>query len=171
MYSETRSENYFVAKRPKWFLCKEKAGGGIMMNYGAHTFDKIFSIFGVQDVDVVSSIANVKTDDNVEGQAQFIAKLADNTSAVATFSGYSMAAHDTFYYFRKGIVKVSGNCMVYDEKGIETEGDCSMYPEQPFLWQLEEFCKYINGEPSITPDGNFGRAVIKAIEEVYGKSN
>jgi len=104
MYGETRSVNYFAESRPKWFLSKEKAGGGIMMNYGAHAFDKIFSIFGAQDIEVASAIANVKTENDIEGQAQFIVKLADNVSAAVTFSGYSTSFHQTCYYFEKGIM-------------------------------------------------------------------
>ena len=169
MYGETRSVNYFAESRPKWFLSKEKAGGGIMMNYGAHAFDKIFSIFGVQDVEVASAIANVKTENDIEGQAQFIVKLADNVSAAVTFSGYSTSFHQTCYYFEKGIISVgSSGCTIHGENGEIIEGDCSKYPLPGMLWQLEEFCKYVKGEPSMTPDGHFGRAVIKAIEQVYG---
>ncbi|MBQ4527040.1 MAG: Gfo/Idh/MocA family oxidoreductase [Clostridia bacterium] len=170
MYSETRSVNYFAETRPKWFLSKEKAGGGIMMNFGAHAFDKIFSVFGLQDVEVASSVANIKNGADIEGQAQFIAKLSDNVSAAVTFCGYSAGSYDVSYYFEKGIIRVSDTCTVYEENGSVTEADCSEYPEFPMLWQLEEFCKYVNGEKSMCPDGHYGRAVIKAVEQVYEKS-
>lgn len=35
MFHEFRSTDYFVPTRPRWFLDKKLAGGGIVMNYGA----------------------------------------------------------------------------------------------------------------------------------------
>jgi hypothetical protein len=35
------------------------------------------------------------------------------------------------------------------------------------VFQIEEFCKFLKDEPSETPDGEYGRAVIAAIEQLY----
>jgi len=42
MFSERRTIDYFSADRPLWFLDRRTAGGGIVMNYGAHVLDKLF---------------------------------------------------------------------------------------------------------------------------------
>ena len=44
--SERRTVNYFDDKRPEWFLHKKTAGGGIIMNYGAHALDKLMYLTG-----------------------------------------------------------------------------------------------------------------------------
>ena len=166
MISETRTKDYFDPNRPKWFLSKEKAGGGITMNYGAHAFDKIFTILGPQDVEIASCIGNIKNDADIEGHAQILAKLDDGISANITFSGYGNFARSDVYYFQNGVVRLPAGTMT-DNMGNTEKLDFSQFPSDPMQFQIEEFCKYVNDEPSITPDGAFGRAVINAIEKVY----
>lgn len=168
MYNEVRTVNYFAESRPRWFLSKEKAGGGIVMNYGAHALDKLFSIVGPQDIFTCSSVDNIKTADDIEGHAQFLAKFNDGLSASVTFSGYGLSTYDSSYFFTNGVVRVcwEGN-FLYTPDGKKITLDSSEFPQDGMLLQIEEFCKYINGEPSMVPDGAYGRAVIKAIEQIY----
>ena len=63
--TETRNINYF-SDRPKWFLNKEQAGGGILMNYGAHTLDKQFFLTGLSVASVMANGNNFLTDDTIE---------------------------------------------------------------------------------------------------------
>lgn len=168
MFTEIRTINYFAENRPKWFLSKEKAGGGIVMNYGAHALDKLFTILGAQDVEILSSVGNIKNDADIEGHAQIVAKLSNGVSAAITFSGYSTNIYDTCFFFENGMVKLNGGCAtVYDVNGQMTQADLSQYGGFHFAYQLEEFCKYVCGEESIVTDGHYGKAVIKAIEQIY----
>src|SRR5690625_4690202 len=41
MINDKRYVYYFNDNRPDWFFYKEKAGGGIVINMGAHSIDKI----------------------------------------------------------------------------------------------------------------------------------
>ena len=136
------------------------------MNYGAHAFDKMFSLLGIQNVEISSVVGNIKNDADIEGHAQFFAKLESGVSAAVTFSGYAGTGSNTCYFFEKGMIRV-GNSIIYDDKGNSEKLDLSDFPEDEMLFQIEEFCKYVNGEPSLTPDGNYGRAVISAIEKIY----
>ena len=70
MYSEQRSINYFLPNRPAWFTSKKMAGGGIIMNYGAHAFDKLFYVTGKRPVEIFANTANLINDKDVEGHAQ-----------------------------------------------------------------------------------------------------
>ena len=88
MYTETRNIDYFAPWRPKWFLDKEKAGGGISMNFGAHALDKLFYVFGPKDAKSFGSLANFKNDASIEGHAQFVTSFPDGTSASITLDGY-----------------------------------------------------------------------------------
>ena len=168
MVAETRTINYFVPTRPKWFHSKKLAGGGIAMNFGAHAFDRIFSVLGPQDVEITSSVANIKNDADIEGHAQFLAKLENGVSAAVTFSGYLGSGYNTCYYFENGTIRIGGGGDIFfDDKGNSGPLDVSEYPDDKMLWQFEEFAKFVKGEPSMTPDGSYGRAVISAIEKVY----
>ena len=169
MYVEQRSINYFLPTRPAWFTSKKMAGGGIVMNYGAHAFDKLFYITGKTPVSVTASTANLLNDKDVEGHAQIFAKFDDGLSASVTFSGYSDVVYESYYYFTEGAIKV----VMVDQSFIRRVGDKEWTPLETkrdgteFATQLNEFVKYVNGEESEIADGVYSREIIRTIEEAY----
>lgn len=169
MYSEQRSINYFLPNRPAWFTNKKMAGGGIIMNYGAHAFDKLFYVTGKRPISVTANTANLINDRDVEGHAQIFAKFEDGLSAVITFSGYSTVVYESYYYFTGGAIKING----VDSAFILREGEKEWQPidakrnYDEFIIQLNEFIKYVNGEPSEIADGIYSRDIIEAIENCY----
>ena len=166
--NELRSVNYFTPDRPRWFLSKSMAGGGIVMNYGAHAFDKFLYITGRNVDRVWSSVGNIGNNEEIEGHAQIFAHLEGGISATITFSGYSSVGYETEYIFTGGALKVTnGRSLSICENGAwSTVFD---EPDRDFmLRQLNEFYKYVTGEPCETPDGEYGRAIISAIEKIYG---
>ncbi len=168
MFTEFRTTDYFTPGRPKWFLNKKQAGGGIVMNFGAHAIDKLFYVLGeTKDVDVFASTANIKNDADIEGHAQFMMKFPSGVTGTVTFSGYNSCGYDAIYYFTNGALKVSDTSLLYQFKDGKWEKIDTTTSVSPLLYQIEEFCKYVNSEPSIVPDGEFGRDVIVVIEKVY----
>jgi len=113
MIHETRTIDYFDSNRPKWFLDKKKSGGGIAMNYGAHTLDKIFSLTGHNKAAVTAVVGNVKNDATIEGHAQTFLKFEDGLTATITFSGYIGTGYETTYYFTEGAAKVTGGATLF----------------------------------------------------------
>ena len=169
MYDEQRSINYFLPSRPAWFTNKKMAGGGIVMNYGAHAFDKIFYVTGAHPTFVNSSYANFINDRDVEGHAQIFAKFDNGVSATITLSGYSDVVYEAYYYFTKGALKLTSTSKLE----IRREGE-KVWTEVPdsndglaFVREIDEFCKYVRGEESNIPDGEYGRAIVKAIDALY----
>ena len=168
MYTETRNVNYFADWRPKWFLDKEKAGGGISKNYGAHSLDKLFYVLGPQNVKTAGSLANFANDATIEGHAQFVVSFPGGESAAITLDGYGFVPATAEYFFTGGSIRMfEGEGLKYQTDGnwIDIEKD-PQYKNHMVL-QIEEFCKFLKGEPSETPDGEYGRAVIAAIEQLY----
>lgn len=169
MYSEQRSINYFLPNRPAWFTSKKMAGGGIIMNYGAHAFDKLFYVTGKRPVEIFANTANLINDKDVEGHAQIFAKFEDGLSAVITFSGYSDVVYESYYYFTGGAIRVNG----VDSTFIRREGEKEWTPidakrdYKEFNVQLAEFVKYVNGEDSEIADGIYSKDIIAAIEKAY----
>ena len=169
MIHELRSTNYFKPDRPAWFFSKEMSGGGIVMNYGAHALDKFLYITGKNILSVDADCGNIKNCDSIEGHAQFFVKMEGGITATVTFSGYSPVGYETIYIGTKGAIKVvDGNRI--------TVNDGTMWNEIPdvidgrhMIRQLEAFAKLLRGESNEMPDGEYGRAIIHAIEEIYRK--
>ena len=167
MYEERRTTDYFSDKRSRWFLDKKLAGGGIVMNYGAHALDKLFYITGMNEAEISSSFGNAKNEYNVEGHAQYFMKFKNCLSASVTFCGYAPCGYEVLYYFTNGTLKVSESDSLYEYsnsgwKPIEVKEDGGFLKRQ-----LTEFAKYIRGENSEICSGEYGKKVIEAIEKIY----
>jgi predicted dehydrogenase len=170
--TETRNINYFP-NRPRWFLNKEQAGGGILMNYGAHTLDKLFFLTGLSVDSVMATGNNFLTDDSVEASAQVLLRLSDGSSAALTYSGcHTPTQYDTFFYFTDGVVKIQGCAYVWIAEGakplaqVELEGTDDIMGEQ-----LAEFVKMIRGEENGLVTPNMGKEVISVLERAFAQFN
>ena len=169
MYTEFRSINYFDEKRPRWFLDKKMAGGGIVMNYGAHAFDKLFYNTGARPISIDANCSNYKNDATIEGHAQIFAKFDNGMTASITFCGYHSVGYECMYYFTNGALKIKGSDVIEinraDGKGWQLIPNTR--DSLDFVRQLTEFHKYVKGEPANIPDGQYGKEVIAAIEQVF----
>lgn len=167
MCTGQRSIDYFKAERPRWFLSKKLAGGGIVMNYGAHELDKLQYITGERVAEVYSSYDNLKTDDDIEGHAQIFGKLTSGASFSLTFSGYSNVVYDNVYYFTGGALRAINSRKLeindgagWQEVAVDTEGE-------GLERELREFIKLLSGESADIADAEYGRSIIAAIEKIY----
>lgn len=171
MYNEQRSINYFLPSRAPWFTSKKMAGGGIVMNYGAHAFDRLCYTASCSPVEVIGACDNFINDRDVEGHAQMMAKCDNGVSATITFSGYSTVDYIIYYYFTGGALRVVGTSTVE----IKKEGERAWSPvavdmsTDPFILELEDFRKFTNGEPTEIPDYAYSRKIIEAIQKGYGE--
>lgn len=169
MYTEARTVNYFDEKRPRWFLDKKIAGGGIVMNYGAHAFDKLFFTTGARPSFINASSANIKNDASIEGHAQIFARFNNGLTAAITFSGYSKIIYDSIYYFTDGAMRVIGSDILEINRGDDNGWVRipSLNDGLEFVREIDEFRKYTEGMPSLIPDAQYGKDIIAAIEQVY----
>ncbi|MBQ2877012.1 MAG: Gfo/Idh/MocA family oxidoreductase [Clostridia bacterium] len=171
MYNEQRSINYFLPSRAPWFTSKKMAGGGIVMNYGAHAFDRLCYTASCSPVEVIGACDNFINDRDVEGHAQMMAKCDNGVSATITFSGYSTVDYIIYYYFTGGALRVVGTSTVE----IKKEGERAWSPvavdmsTDPFILELEDFRKFTNDEPTEIPDYAYSRRIIEAIQKGYGE--
>ena len=118
---------------------------------------------------VNSSYANCINDRDVEGHAQIFAKFDNGVSATITLSGYSDVVYEAYYYFTKGALKLTSTSKLE----MRREGE-KVWTEVPdsndglaFVREIDEFCKYVRGEESNIPDGEYGKAIVKAIDALY----
>ena len=112
MIVEQRSINYFLDSRPRWFLSKKLAGGGIVMNYGAHALDKIKSITGAKVTKICANCDNFANDFDVEGHAQVFGRLSGGASFTLAFSGYTGCEYFDLFYFTNGCMRANGSSTI-----------------------------------------------------------
>ena len=167
--NEIRSIDYFSPDRPRWFLSKKQSGGGIVMNYGAHLLDKVLCITDSAVKSVSARCGNLKNGEDIEGHAQFFVELDNGVAVTVTFSGYAGIGYETLFIFTEGAIKILGG----KRPLINTKGTWEEIPDGVdnlyFVRQLEEFYKMVRGEENEMPTAEYGRDIIKVIEEIYEK--
>lgn len=167
MTTEFRSDDYFRDARPRWFLKKALSGGGIVMNFGAHSLDRLLFITGSKVTDIIASMGNIKNDYDIEGHAQIAFKFENGVSAATTLYGYASTIREVYYYFTNGTLKmVDFNKLFRFEAGQWVPVELPSAPNSLEMG-LEEFCKLVRGEPSDVPSAEFGAEVVDLIEKIY----
>lgn len=167
MITEVRNVDYVRETRPKWFLEKKLAGGGIVMNYGAHTLDRIMYVTGEKVTEVHAITSNPVSEHDIDVDVQMLLKLTGDISAAVTFCGNRVPSeHEASYYFTDGTVKIKGSDLYLFENGefVKYEGTVSLLEKQ-----LEEIIKWLKGEENelVTPE--CGRDIIRVLEQVTNK--
>ncbi len=166
--TETRNIYYFTEVRPKWFLNKKLAGGGIVMNYCAHTLDKIIYTTGLEIEDVHAFGNNFVSDDDVEATCQVLLKLTGGVSAALTYCGTKVPTqYDTYFYFTEGTVAIkdggsSMSVLRLGEEPVVYDFDTSDIFER----QIAELVKMLKGEENeiVTPET--GKKIIAVNEKI-----
>lgn len=167
MITEVRNIDYVTDKRPKWFLEKKLAGGGIVMNYGAHTLDRIMYVTGEKVTEVHAVTSNPVSEHDIDVDVQMLLKFTGDISAAITFCGNRVPSeHEASYYFTDGTVKLrGGDLYLFDnDEFVKYEGTYDLIEKQ-----LEEVVKWLRNEENelVTPE--CGRDIIRVLEEVVGK--
>ena len=167
MVNELRSEDYFYEGRPKWFLDRKLAGGGVFMNFGAHALDKLLSITGSRPVYVSGTVGNLKNNYNIEGHAQVHVELENRVCANISIGGYTKGGSEVMFYFTEGILKAERGGRVLSQNVGDGWENLELAPANAFGLQLQEFCRMVKDEPSDIATGEYGRMIIETIERVY----
>ena len=166
--TETRNIHYFTEVRPRWFLNKKLAGGGIVMNYCAHTLDKIFYATGLEVEKICAFGNNFVSDDDVEATAQVLLKLTGGVTAALTYCGTKVPTqYDTYFYFTEGTVAISkgGDNMRIEKLGEDPE----LYEfdtDDIFERQITELVKMLKGEENEIVTPQMGRKIIEVNEKI-----
>ena len=167
---EVRNVDYFT-NRPAWFLDKALAGGGILMNFGAHTIDKVFYTTGLQVKDVFASGNNFLTNDSVEAMAQLLVTFEGGVCGTFCYCGCK-GAHEyrTDFYFTGGTAQIrDGWDLWVCEAGGEFVRVAGCNDSGLIDAQMTEFVKLMNGEENemVTPE--YGREVISVLERAFAQ--
>ncbi|WP_135550611.1 Gfo/Idh/MocA family protein [Paenibacillus cymbidii] len=168
MINDCRHVSYFTDKRPKWFLQKALAGGGILTNLGSHSIDKIQWLAGAPFVSVKASVSYRAPEGDIEGSGLVFATNANGVPATISQSGYSGVYKDeTEFFFTKGSIKLmTGRSLWISEGGeyvqvpVEREGAW-------FALQFADLLAYIEEGKEPECSMAYARSVVAAVEAVY----
>ena len=147
MFTEVRNIDYFTG-RPEWFLDKKRSGGGITMNFGAHTLDKLLYVTGLHVNEVFANATNLLDCHSVEACSQILLRMENGVSAQLTYCGCHVpAAYETVFYFTNGVAKISGDRLWLSEKDLYIEQDLANDTKNaimPNYVNLSNFCTAMN---------------------------
>ena len=115
------------------------------------------------------SIGNFANDYNVEGHAQFLAKLDNDTGMTVTFSAYTPVVYEDIYYFTKGAVRTFNSSTLEICRGGKWERTEVKSDGKEIEREIRDFIRYVKDEPSTIPTPEYGREIIAAIEQIYVK--
>lgn len=164
MITEVRNLDY-VTGRPKWFLTKKLAGGGIVRNFGAHSIDRILYTTGLEVEQIHGVLTNPVTDDDADVNAQFLVRLTGGVSASVTLCGcYVPWEYEISYYFTHGAIKIRNG----QELCIYENGEYMNYggKEDLISDQLAEFIKLLKDEENEMETGEYGRKIVGILSRI-----
>ena len=168
MVCDLRTNNYFKPERPRWFLDKAMAGGGISMNYAAHSLDKLFYLTDSSIASITGSCTCWQPGTEVDGSAQMLVRTQSGTSASISLCGYRVVPQDvTMLFCTGGALRLqTGRSLEITEGGAYSPVDTSQYPDA-FAAQWADFISGVRGGRILHNDGVYAAAIVRAIETLY----
>lgn len=167
LINEVRAVNYFVPNRPRWFLKKELAGGGIWMNFGAHSLDKLCFLTGSSIQSVTGKCTYENKDVDVDGSAQVLAHMENGVTAAISIVGYNVKPREeSLIYLTKGSLCIARGKVVVTKDGVDEEPSLEGCPA-PFQAQFDDFVQGIKDGKILCNDGYYGAEIIRHVESVW----
>lgn len=171
-FTDVRNIDYFTDVRPKWFFDKKLAGGGIVMNYGAHSLDKIKWISDLEILNINGKVSQKLDGYGVEGDAQLLVHLSNDISGIISYCGYlTPSFNETVLYLTRGVIKLQTGYGIWVSEGGDFEKVEIANETDPFVLMWQDFYNSIIRDEIPPVDGEYAMDIIKNIETVYKQNN
>ncbi|MFF3666148.1 Gfo/Idh/MocA family protein [Microtetraspora malaysiensis] len=171
--SERRTADYADPARPRWFLDAGMAGGGIVLNVGTHSIDKLQMLVGSPIVEVTAHTA-APEGVPVETEAVALARHADGTRSTISVTGTGLPFTDEAEIVcGEGAVRISRGEGVWSfRRGAATQVAAPEPGEMAaaFAAQLSDFARACaeGSTPEVTPE--YALSVLDVALAVYESS-
>lgn len=171
--SERRTADYADPARPRWFLDPGMAGGGIVLNVGTHSIDKLQMLVGSPIVEVTGHTA-APAGGSVETEAVALARHADGTRSTISVTGTGLPFTDEAEVVcGEGAIRISRGEGVWSfRRGVATQVAAPEPGEMgaAFAAQLADFARACaeNGTPEVTAE--YALSVLDVALAVYESS-
>jgi predicted dehydrogenase len=168
MINDTRHVHYYSTARPEWFFEKAKAGGGIMMNLGSHSIDKIQWLTDSRVTKVKASLTHFGQKGDIEGSGLVFLETSGGFSATISQSGYGgVKKNETEMMFTKGMIKLSTGQGLWLSQHGEYREVLIEDAEDPFILQFKDLAASIETGRVLACSGEYSKSVVAAVEAVY----
>ena len=166
--SETRCTNYFSESRPKWFLNKKTSGGGILMNLGAHTIDRIKYLTDSEICEVHGKI-HIRDGYDVEDTAQVFGITENGVSVTMNLSGNAESGHyATYLYLTGGEIRITSYCSRVSACKADGVFEDFDVPQTPVMKaQIADVIRTLKSGEKPIVSGEYGKEIIRVIESIY----
>ena len=175
-FSEVRNGEYFTERRPKWFGSKAMSGGGIMINLGAHSLDKL-KYFTGSEVEDISGTIHMHEGLDCEDGVQAVVRMKNGVVGTITLIGYTTNSdYETILYLTNGEIRMrleNSNVIEYCKKGGPMQQHTvSEGASFGMVYQIADVVHTLReGKKIPAVDGEYGLDVIHAIKKLYGEEN
>lgn len=170
--NDRRHHPYFLPDRPGWFLDKARSGGGVVINLGSHSIDKIQWLTGLTIRSVKANMTYYGERGDVEGSASLFLHTSSGVPAMVSLCGYNnVAVNETELLFTEGQLKITGpqglwiGAFGQPYERVETEGLAEAFAAQ---WNSVLDCVEHGSEEGIS--GTYGQSVCAVVDAAYRSS-
>jgi predicted dehydrogenase len=155
-----------------WFVKKEQAGGGPMMDFGCHRIEVLMNIFG-RIKSTKGVVDRILFEREVEDTAIACFELGNRTRGILTVTHAAFESQDTLAIFgSRGSIHVPvlnrGQLRIVSSSGERTE----LHPPHANIHQplIEDFIQAVleNRQPKV--GGDVGREVARIEEQIYSNN-
>ncbi len=169
-YNEIRNVNYFAPTRPRWFLNKKMSGGGIMMNLGAHSLDKL-KYYSGSSIDSITGNVHIREGYDCEDSVQAFVRMKNGVTGTINLVGHTAAIDlKESLHLTKGEIRVNcdGTVDYCGADGVFTKKKCE--DTSCITYQMMDVIKTMReGKYEPVVNGEYGKEIIHAIKTLYGE--
>ena len=170
-------EHFGFLDSPRWYLERERAGGGTVLSSGIHMVDRVLWFLGEPPASVAGTISNRFFGAEVEDGAQMALRFRSGRSAQITF-GLLAESHPLVCDLE--IIGTRGSIVVHTWQGYEyrsREGieRREIYTNEPHVdkvlvgicGEVQEICTAICGRREPRPSAEESTQALRVIEAFY----
>ncbi|MER6951933.1 Gfo/Idh/MocA family oxidoreductase [Nonomuraea sp. NPDC000554] len=171
---DRRATDYRPGRRPAWFFDPALAGGGAVMNIGAHCIDRSTWLAGAPAVRVTARLEHRGTPVETEGLLHL--QLANGVMATVSVTTGAMPQVDEVEVLcERGTLRASraeGVWVATPDRAEQAHppGDINAEVAAAFREQLADFAAAVRGERPAAIGPEVGRAVVATVLAAYASA-
>ena len=163
---------YFDRPDRPWFLRRETAGGGILMNVGVHSLDTLLFVTQSRVITVRARVGHQREGFDVEGNGMVFLQFDNGFYATIMQAGYTGPAwKETEIVGTDGMIKIKDFKSIFISTGGDYETLQFDTPHAECLPnQMRTFLRYVQDDetPHCTPE--YAMHIVNVIQSAYESS-
>lgn len=170
---DCRYGNYFSERRPAWFLDRARSGGGVVINLGSHSMDRVMWLAESRFAKVKAKMTAQSPGIDVEGSASIYLETTSGVPVHIALNGYRSAlVNTTELQFTQGSLLIRpGHGVQWSRAGKEPELVLAEEKGTTFSRQWDAMLDALRTGAELPISGEYGMTVMAAVEAAYRSQN